>query len=170
MNRLWDIRIFLGLVPKESHCTTQWIWNSFDAFVMESCYYTKEIAVTHFMSDRVNGSSREALHLYSGSCPQRRVQSHKLLTKLISDWVNPGSLFHGCRNVEAFDQFELSRCKFSYSEEWIKFPDPLSEEMQLLRLSVFHSSGEFRTNSNVPVLPIIVQGWCFASGFSQNVL
>ena len=22
MNSLWDIRIFLGLVPKESHCTT----------------------------------------------------------------------------------------------------------------------------------------------------
>ena len=29
MNSVWDIRIFLGLVPKESHCTTLYmIWNN----------------------------------------------------------------------------------------------------------------------------------------------
>ena len=29
MNSLWDIRIFLGLVPKESHCTFLANWSSF---------------------------------------------------------------------------------------------------------------------------------------------
>ena len=27
MNSLWNIRIFLGLVPTESHCTKKWNWN-----------------------------------------------------------------------------------------------------------------------------------------------
>jgi hypothetical protein len=54
------------------------------------------------------------------------------------------------------------------------------EELQLLKVSVFTLSADFPMNNHFTpptsseckpsLLLIIVQGWCFANGFSQNVL
>jgi hypothetical protein len=54
------------------------------------------------------------------------------------------------------------------------------EEMQLLKVSVFSLSGEFSMNNHFThstsskckpsLLLSIMQGWCFANGFSQNAL
>jgi hypothetical protein len=61
-----------------------------------------------------------------------------------------------------------------------KIPEPACEELQLLKVLVFLLSGEFSINNHFThttsseckpsLLLTIVQGRCFASGFSQNAL
>jgi hypothetical protein len=62
----------------------------------------------------------------------------------------------------------------------VENPEPACDELQLLKVSVFPLSGEFSVNITLPILHpreckpslllTIVQGWCMATGFSQNAL
>jgi hypothetical protein len=97
-----------------------------------------------------------------------------------SDWVNLGPLLHRRWITEDLNQFELPIWKFAYWEEWKKIPEPVCKELQLLKVSVFRLSEEFSMNNHFnhtksseckpSLLLTIVQGWCIATGFSQNAL
>jgi hypothetical protein len=88
-------------------------------------------------------------------------------------------LLHRRPIAERFVQFELPIWKFAYREEWKKIQEAVCEELQLLKLSAFPMSEEFSTSHRVAYstpsdcnssLLTIMQGWCFANGFSQDVL
>jgi hypothetical protein len=61
--------------------------------------------------------------------------------------VKLGSLLRGRRITEELDEFDISIWKFAYSELWKKIPEPMCEELQLLKISAFILSGEISVNN-----------------------
>ena len=95
MNSLWDIRIFLGLVPKESPCTskaTEYVRTALRTSILEPRTATR----THYASGRSYGRPNRSRFFVDFSRPKRNThnfinipsyiikQNSKSLTSLLS--------------------------------------------------------------------------------------
>jgi hypothetical protein len=137
------------------------------------------MADMYFVYGHANRNPPKAGRLYTEHYLQRRTASHILFTELNQLLCKSGFFVPRSSDRGRPQSVEIAIWKFAYREEWKKMSESVCKELQLLNTSVFPLSGDFFTNSHFiciisreckPPLLIIVQGSCFADGFSQNAL
>jgi hypothetical protein len=115
---------------------------------MESYYPDREMADMHFMYGRANGNSRESRRLYAEHYPQRRIPYHKLFTKLHQRLSESGSFAPPASDCGRPRSVRIPDMEVRVLRRVEEDPEPVCEELQLLKVSVFPLSGDFSMNNH----------------------